>query len=58
VNDTCPTTVGRSLLAAGHFDNEPDAVLAAIYVLACADALDRQSSAPAPVTRKPGTGRG
>jgi hypothetical protein len=38
------TTVGRTLLADGHFDNEPDAVLAAIWLLACADALDERTT--------------
>ena len=36
------TVVGRTLLADGHFDNEPDAVLAAIWLLAFADALERE----------------
>ena len=44
------TVVGRTLLADGHFDNEPDAVLAAIWLLAFADALERQqlTAVPAP----------
>lgn len=39
--------VGRNLLADGHFDNEPDAVRAAIWLLACADALEQRDAATA-----------
>ena len=47
------TVVGRTLLADGYFDNEPDAVRAAIWVLAVADALEREERAAAPVPGNP-----
>lgn len=42
--------LGRTLLADGHFDNEPDAVLAAIWLLACADALKQLEQGGTPAT--------
>jgi hypothetical protein len=35
------SAVARELLAAGHYDNEPDAICAAIWLIAGADYLRR-----------------
>lgn len=51
--DDALAVVGRTLLADGHFDNEPDAVLAAIWLLACADALERLEQRVTAATDEP-----
>jgi hypothetical protein len=38
------SAVARELLTAGHYDNEPDAICAAIWLIAGADYLQRAES--------------